>query len=1349
MAGGLGQRPLSEVSPMAQRRNSPSWNQTSKVPSGEMTTCDVSPKNNGASPHLFWKGRESPSPFSKGAENRAPYDPESVYLPTRRPSLEDLKRVSRVKNHNMFRESGQEYDPARVSVPHRPLAADRSPNRESQMNLAKSQFTDEEADEIPRPHSPSKEQPSPSKSSLSKATRYGKGFDPQNDIWSEYDSAGHRHAKSVTFDAAPPQVNEYEMRTPDPASLASESRENSYDSEDYEDVSFEHESSVERDDSFDASLEDIEKTPVVLPDEWRFMSPGFDGEGDSFAETVDDEAVEDRPVSRGGESSHHSRVESLDSNGERRPLPPLPPLPSVSRTSGSRPSSASKTSDAFELGSGSQRGLPAPLAPASCKKADIDGDMSLEDRLSLMMLQDQKPSGHDDNEEETAERGVSPMPKEEDPESTLEDDEGESYEDDDFFGDDSHIASSPHAYDHYDPDVPIPSLESDEDDASSVIIKEEAHDDDLYAIPDYYQNSSDHSLSSRDHRAKYDEDSNYSLKSAAEAGANENAKGSGQTTPVPAEASPAPPASTQGNEVEKAESQEDHHLDIASLRQSLGRPATPEIKEEPISEPSTPDSVIRHPIEGDDDDEQFDDEQDVESSSDESVPEPVATIRAPGAGLKTRPSLTPADMEAMAATRRKISGQYIPPVPPMPAFNKQTANDAQEPEKEAPKTDNAPQLALPANLTQRQSSLMQLDIPFSIQEESLGSGLTKEFDRVIESQKVAFNLALSILDVSPMPVRLIQLLASQTPGHFTPASPKSPANKESMKQRGYLMRQNTKVVIASNRNEEEPAVPIDSSTQDPRGTRSAGSSPRKASQQTWTTEPWNGQPRKPSVKLAGGLPKKKPVGGAVPPLPGRQSNVLETPATIDENEPLGQEVYEDGEERGRIFVKVVGIKYMDLPLPRGERSYFSLTLDNGLHCVTTSWLELGKSAPIGQEFELIVQNDLEFQLTLQMKVDENKLYPQEAASSPRQKASTLSRVFASPRRRKELDLQQQMQSQQHKTKDINAPVWERLRNVVARDGSFARSYVALSDHEKHAYGRPYTVDVPCFNEWAVDEQPSSVKSKKSATSITAQRRPPYKIGKLELQLLFVPKPKGGKDDDMPKSMNACIREMRDAESVASRSWEGYLSQQGGDCPYWRRRFFKLQGSKLTAYHETTRQPRATINLAKAAKLIDDRSSLMQKEPSGKSGGRRKSAFAEEEDGYMFVEEGFRIRFGNGEVIDFYADSPSAKEGWLRVMSEAVGKGSTSNGPIKAWADLVLKHERNMKSRRQTADRFPPSGIPTPSSPVRPSAVMAPPSSAGSAAPAPQPSRPRHKHTYSQPEMPSAEARRQKTRSLMF
>ena len=133
---------------------------------------------------------------------------------------------------------------------------------------------------------------------------------------------------------------------------------------------------------------------------------------------------------------------------------------------------------------------------------------------------------------------------------------------------------------------------------------------------------------------------------------------------------------------------------------------------------------------------------------------------------------------------------------------------------------------------------------------------------------------------------------------------------------------------------------------------------------------------------------------------------------------------------------------------------------------------------------------------------------------------------------------------------------------------------------------------------------------------------------------------------------------------------------------------------------------------------------------------------------MFVEEGFRIRFGNGEVIDFYADSAADKEGWLRVMSDAVGKGSTSgNGAIKPWANLVLKREQSLKSLRLTADRLPATHRPASSaSPVGKgqSGIMVPPA----AAEVPSP-RPRHKHTQSQPEVLSMEARRQKTRSLIF
>lgn len=184
---------------------------------------------------------------------------------------------------------------------------------------------------------------------------------------------------------------------------------------------------------------------------------------------------------------------------------------------------------------------------------------------------------------------------------------------------------------------------------------------------------------------------------------------------------------------------------------------------------------------------------------------------------------------------------------------------------------------------------------------------------------------------------------------------------------------------------------------------------------------------------------------------------------------------------------------------------------------------------------------------------------------------------------------------------------------------------------------------------------------------------------------------------------------------------------------------------MTAYHEVTRQPRATINLAKAAKLIDDKSVLTQKETSTKGGGRRKSAFSEEEEGYMFVEEGFRIRFANGEVIDFYADSGAEKDGWMKVLSDTVGKGyAAGTGQVKAWTELVFRYERSMDAKRDTAERLLNSN-----GPPSPRKETAPRTTAKAQAPFQQPPRPRHQHHMSQPEVRSPEARREKTRSLMI
>lgn len=955
---------------------------------GNSSPLDASsPFSASASPRLFWKGRESGSPFNTGAENSAPYNPEATFSVSKRASLENLKKVSRVRNSRIFaREQNNEYDPAQVYVPQRPLATGRLSQKKGQSNsgqdsqsragdqqAASQQHSELSASEVSQPQSPTKEQASPAKSSLSKGSRFGpKGiaFNPEHEIWLD----GRRHSKSVTFDAAPPQVNEYEMSTPDPSSIASESREGSYDSEEdeEEDISFDRDLSIDRDDSFDASLEDIEKTPVVLPDDWRFMSP------DSADEELvheDEDLFTEHEHNNSPDTVQHSRVESQDSNGERRPLPPLPST-----------RSAGASSAGFDLGSTGQRTLPSPPGQESYDKSESSelerASISLEDKLRLMVLggSEEGNGRQDDDEhhdEEHAIRAENHASEERKGEGTQKTNSADQEDvdaaalvdfasprisresilrdirkSDSFFDDSfeysSQIDSSPLHYTHYDPDVPIPSLENDDDYMeNSVVIKDDEHDEALYAIPDYHEHHHDINTSvsikeeehdedlyaipayhehhhdqnpcmDNEHDVSDDDNSQYSRLSAEEYHEHStHSKGSNdsQVTAIAEEKTEQPTGEDMTGAIQPESYKEESAApDTTASRESLERSETPDGRYDhsPDEEPSSPESVIRHPIED-------------ERSENECIPDPVATVKAPGGKLKTRPSLTPADIASMAATRRKISGQQ----PPMPFLSKQTSNESQHSAPEdapsEPKEnlqDPPPLLPPPTrNESQRQSSLVKLDIPFSIQEEeSLGFGLDKEFDRVIEAQKVAFEQALSQSQSShfsaPSGTQALHPRNSQDPsdrGFGLSADHQIP------KQRGYLMRHNTKVIVASSSHvDDEPAASGDGATAGPRGAKSAGSSPRKVSQQTWTTVPWNSQARRASIKMGGsGLPRKKPVPGPVPPLPGQPSNVQEAMAAVEETDPALTETFEDGEERGRLFVKVVGTKYLDLPLPKG------------------------------------------------------------------------------------------------------------------------------------------------------------------------------------------------------------------------------------------------------------------------------------------------------------------------------------------------------------------------------------------------------------------------------------------------
>lgn len=897
--------------------------------------------------------------------------------------------------------------------------------------------------------SPSKVPASPTKSSMTAQSKYSQvreSFDPETSIWSEEEGESakrelppgkslRRHAKSVTFDAAPPQVNEYEMTTPDPSSVASGSREGSYDSvNEGEDQSFERGSSIERDDSFDASLEDTEKTPVVLPEDWRFMNPAianedlaahienpFEGERSSPAPVVQSSIPNARPSP--------SRTDSVNSNGERRPLPPLPAL-GMPRFSVAQSSPNIGLPPTVERASSFLRRSPSPPRPASISKAEIQGmggcSMSIEDRLRLMMIDDPKRSSSPvEEQQEEGEKALPPNPPLSDADSDNGDKEVQMQEGDDENDDvadlgeyklpprisresilrkvksrtfnepedeNSFLGLSPTSdkgvYKDLDPDVPIPSLETEAAEKEVIIKQEPDLEDsevDVYSIPDLY-NQQLHAESYMNAIEKLeafqassaaqrddDDESHYSVDSKEsehrerksdsatddEGPPTPRAPGSNQVGQDPVrknshrmslpqfaallaesdfgfdmEPFMAPSSGTNREPVKPVLSSQpswtsEVPTEKSLLGQTIDRPVTPEGQLQPPrfpgqwndsgDEPKTPESVIRHSIS----------QSPLPESP--SVPEPVATIKAPGGKLKTRPSITPADVQAMAEIRRQVSnGSEVPAVPKIPERHLSRPSIVAEfDEPVLATTSEATSIKSleerdTSKLSKRKSSLLPLEV--SVQaSDGLGIGIESEFDRVIEAQKVAFNFPTP--DVASRPWSPGH--AEHMPGQEFKQFREGYANNAIRTQKGYLMRQNTKVIIASSASHESTdSIPETKDLHEygARGTRSAGNSPRKPSQPTWTAEPWNGKIRRKSIRKSGGVPSKAPGSGPAPPLPGQQSNVASGLGSVTEDESAQneEEIGEDG-ERGRLFVKVVRVKDLDLPLPKGVFTLYFLT----------------------------------------------------------------------------------------------------------------------------------------------------------------------------------------------------------------------------------------------------------------------------------------------------------------------------------------------------------------------------------------------------------------------------------------
>lgn len=181
-----------------------------------------------------------------------------------------------------------------------------------------------------------------------------------------------------------------------------------------------------------------------------------------------------------------------------------------------------------------------------------------------------------------------------------------------------------------------------------------------------------------------------------------------------------------------------------------------------LDEPATDDeedtgSVIRHKIYHSDIEEEedgdFDSSEEIDDGelsdtgtiqaarSPSPVAESIATIRVPSGMLKTRASATPADMAAMAAARRQVSGEVRipPPVPRIPkgyhsegepSLSSDDENDTTEGDVATPGEGHERKLPEKKRKSIGLPALGEFEFDLKLDD------LTEEFDRVIETQKV-------------------------------------------------------------------------------------------------------------------------------------------------------------------------------------------------------------------------------------------------------------------------------------------------------------------------------------------------------------------------------------------------------------------------------------------------------------------------------------------------------------------------------------------------------------------------------------------------------------------------------------
>lgn len=336
-------------------------------------------------------------------------------------------------------------------------------------------------------------------------------------------------------------------------------------------------------------------------------------------------------------------------------------------------------------------------------------------------------------------------------------------------------------------------------------------------------------------------------------------------------------------------------------------------------------------------------------------------------------------------------------------------------------------------------------------------------------------------------------------------------------------------------------------------------------------------------------------------------------------------------DNGRLFFRIMGLKSLALPDIEKHNAQISFSLDNGVHCIKTQNFPIkGPNAAIEKEFELTVDETLEFIVTLKCQWPKPTATYREVTTSRKVKSrSRIGRLFNN-------------QETVTTTEVVPYTPVDSWSSKFANDGSFGRCYIDLNQYENKVRGKVCTFDVPCFNEWERGLGDKLLKT-------------PPKIALLEVKMLYIPRTDA--DEQLPTSIRNANETLDRLRLTLAGKCEGYLYQEGGDCPTWKRRFFKLEGSSLIAHLEFTHKTRAKINLCKVIEVYHPNKERVK--------GAKRRDFS---DG-MLMDNSFKIKFADGESIEFGASNRTEMINWSQQFEEIIERNTLLRQP---WVKLMIE-----------------------------------------------------------------------------